>query len=181
MKIAFTGTSSTGKTTTALRLEHSGILSGLGLRLLRPPDTRRGLRKKVSALLDTEKIDFQSQRFNDKIGLEANVDNFLVERSFVDLLAYRYLIAPSPSNAEIAQHINLAKNYSLHFFFPYGVIPYEEDGFRPDEEYSLQISTKIQEIMEFYKIPYISLKNSSLESRCDIISTEIFKFKQSLE
>lgn len=181
MKVAFTGTSSTGKTTTALRLEHLGILSKLGLHLFRPPDTRRGLKDKVSALSDTEKLAFQNQRFYEKNNLEDNEDNFLVERSFVDLLAYRYLIAPSPSKEDIDQHINLAKKYSLHFFFPYGVIPYEADGFRPDEEYSVLISTKIQEIMDFYEIPYISLVNSSLEARCDIICTEIFKFKQSME
>lgn len=180
MKIAFTGTSSTGKTTTALRLEHSGILSGLGLRLLRPPDTRRSLKKTVSALSDTEKLAFQTQRFCEKSSQEDSEDNFLVERSFVDLLAYRYLITPNPSKEEIDQHINLAKKYLLHFFFPYGVIPYEADGFRPDKEYSVLISTKIQEIMDFYEISYISLIDSSLEARCDIICTEILKFKQSM-
>ena len=181
MRIAFTGTSSTGKTTTARHLEKSGSLSRLGLQLLSPPNTRAGLKKRVSELSNTEKLTFQTQRFHDKMSVEVNASDYLVERSFVDLLAYRCLIAPYPSKEEIDRHISLAKSYSLHFFFPSGVIQYEDDGARPDEKYSLCISTKIQEIMDSNEIQYISLTNPSLEARCDIICAEILKFKNSSE
>lgn len=179
MKIAFTGTSSTGKTTTALHLDSSGGLSRLDLQLFRPPNTRKGLKKKVNELSNDERLNFQRHRFHEKLNLEANANDFLVERSFVDLLAYRYLIAPFPDKEEIDQHIRMSKDYSLHFFFPHGVIPYEEDGTRPDEDYSLDVSTQIQEIMNANQIPYITLINPSLEARCDIIYAEILKLKNS--
>lgn len=177
MKIAFTGTSSTGKTTTALHLRKLGILSSFGLQLL-TQDMRKELTKEIGKLTNAEKLDFQDKYFNEKFNMEEDKDNFLVERSFVDLLAHRYFIDPKPSHEEIDRHIKLAKRYSLHFFFPYGVIDYKKDGFRPNEPQAIQISEKIEEIMRINKIQYVSLTDISLENRCNIINAKISEMKR---
>lgn len=175
MRIAFSGTSSTGKTTTANALKEKGLLDKLGLQLLRNKDSRSKLSKKVDALSQNEKLDFQDSCFWDKKEFESDQDNFLVERSFVDLLAYRSFISPMPTDVEVDMHIILSKRYDLHFFFPYGVISYEPDGFRPTVEYSKKVSEKILEILKSYGINYIPLNLSSLDDRCKIIYNEIQK------
>lgn len=180
MKIAFTGTSSTGKTTTVLRLVKSGILSKLKLRHLELPDTRKILGKKIDELTDEEKLAYQEQRFYDKIRFESACDEYIVERSYVDLLAYRSLISPYPTITEINKHIQQAKKYSIHFFFPHDVIPYDEDGFRPTNKYSENVSNKIQEILKCYEIQYVTLDEINIELRCNIIENEILKIKQAL-
>ncbi|EGJ51476.1 AAA family ATPase [Desulfocurvibacter africanus] len=177
MKIAFTGTSSTGKTTTANHLKANGVLKKLGLELISPPNTRAGLTQQIDELSDFDRLRYQDQRFREKLLLEEPQTNFLVERSFVDLLAYRCSFSPSPSQSEIDMHIKLSKEYTLHFFFPFGVIPYEPDGKRPSDRYSHAISRMIQEILETHNIDYVPLKTPSIEERCDIIFKEISKFK----
>ena len=171
MRIAFSGTSSTGKTTTANLLKERGLLDKLGLQLLRNKDSRSKLSKKVDELTLDEKLTFQNSCFMDKKIFESNQDNYIVERSFVDLLAYRSFISPIPTNEEINAHIILAKQYDLHFFFPYGIISYESDGFRPTDEYSKKVSEKIFEILNSNDIYYITLNSSSLDDRCKIIIT----------
>jgi len=180
MKVAFTGTSSTGKTTTAVRLAKSGILSKLKLHHLEFPDTRKCLDKRVDKLSDVEKLAYQQQRFDDKLRCESVCDEYIVERSYVDLLAYRSLISPYPSIDEINMHIQQARKYSIHFFFPHGVIPYEGDGFRPSNEYSVDISNRIQEILNSHEINYVTLNDIKIELRCKIVENEIFKIKQAL-
>lgn len=175
MKIAFTGTSSTGKTTTALYLEKLGILSKFNLHHLKLPDTRKSLKKPIDKLSSEEKLAYQEQRFYDKLSFESVNDKYIVERSYVDLLAYRSFISPYPTIAEIDKHIQQAKKYSIHFFFPHGVIPYIEDGFRPTNEYSVNVSNKIQEILECYEIQYVTLAEINIELRCNIIENEIIK------
>lgn len=178
MKIAFTGTSSTGKTTTAHCLSKSGILTELGLQHLKFPHTRTGLDKRIDELSDVEKLDYQQKRFNDKLRFESECEDYIVERSYVDLLAYRSFISPYPTIDEINKHIEQAKKYSIHFFFPHGVIPYAEDGFRPKNEYSFTISNKIKELLKFYEIQYVTLDQINIELRCKIIENEILKIKQ---
>lgn len=181
MKIAFTGTSSTGKTTTARQLISEGCLDCLGLHLCITSDTRKTLAKRITDLTDAERITYQSYRFEDKLLAEREDNNFIAERSFVDLLAYRNNILPSPTIKEIEQHISLAKQYSLHFYFPHGVIPYIPDGYRPDDEFALKISNDIRNILDIHNIRYVTVDTASLQSRCDIIVSNIINFARHSE
>ena len=177
MKIAFTGASSTGKTTTAQELFNSGLLAQLDIEIIRPLNTRAGLTKKIDDLSHQERIAYQQKRFDEKKILEKNRANFITERSFIDLLAYRYAIIPTPTQDEIDEHVELANEYTVHFFFPHGLFPYELDGTRPDYSYSLNISRKIEEIMHSNHIKYIPLESNSLDKRCEIIANEILNLK----
>ncbi len=179
MKIAFTGASSTGKTTIANILCESFLYEN-GLTLLRPKDVREKIRCQVDLLNMEDRLKLQHEIFCEKKLLESSgKDNFLIERSFVDLLAYRKSVeAPLEKNEEY-EYINLARQYSIHFYFPHSVVPYQYDGKRPCEDFSKKISQDIKRILDFYKIEYIALDVLDLKERFNIIKEFILSCRNS--
>lgn len=78
-------------------------------------------------------IHFQKIYFKRKKLIEVKEENFIVDRSFVDVASY-WLVRECDNNLEIANElINeakiLSKSYDLHFYFPYGLISFEDDGY----------------------------------------------------
>jgi hypothetical protein len=173
MKIAFTGTSCTGKSTTAKTMQQLGILALFGLEPLNPANTRAGINCPISSLPSEKRLQLQQCKFNEKFELENNRDNFLTERSFVDILAYRFAFHPCPGEAEISSHISLARKYCHHFYFPSGLIQYVEDGTRPNLKEAEQVSQRILKLLNVYNIQHTVVCMSSLESRCELIKHKL--------
>src|SRR4051812_17933176 len=91
MRIAFTGTSSTGKTTLARELMRVPEFANVVGTFL-TEDARALLRELAHKSMDTMSRDelrrFQEEYFQRKAKKEQGAGSFLVDRSFVDVAAY---------------------------------------------------------------------------------------------
>jgi len=138
MKVALTGSSSTGKTTLALCLHTDATF------LLRIPhyittDAGALLRSLGHSRIDSmqahELRRFRECYFAKKTELEFGRDNYLTDRSFVDVAAYWIeLDAANLSAAErrplVEQCRRAATIYDLHVYCPFGQIPFARNNCR---------------------------------------------------
>ena len=175
MKIAFTGSSSTGKTTLAntLKDDHSfKFFIPYFVKL----DARQILQEKGFQSMDEmspyELKDFQLTYLSRKIDHEYYLDNYLTDRSFIDLAAY-WLEQVCPSLPECYNHSYIeycfqkASLYDVHFYFPYGLFNFESDGYRSEnQKFHLRIDNTIQSLIskwniETYNIDFVDLNQRS--------------------
>ncbi len=174
MKIAFTGSSSTGKTTLAKRLMESQQFIGLVGEFI-TEDARSLLKSLGHASVDDmsrkEMRKFQECYFEQKSVNEANRENYLVDRSFVDVAAY-WLIRdgfdlPLSKQKEFEGKCRkLAENYDLHIHFPFGQIPFDSDGYRSEDQgFHSRIAEKIYDLLQDWGLKFISIESSDLELR----------------
>lgn len=170
MKIALTGMSSTGKSTTSEYLEKIGCLDKFNLRRLNYT-MRSRLKLRVTALSYDEQLCFQNECFAEKCKIESKALNFIADRSFIDLLAYRRQYLEESDIGDEESYISLAKGYDHHFYFPHGIIPYDDDGLRPEEDVSIAVSNKILSILIENGIDYTVIDSPSLDGRHQTIES----------
>ncbi len=180
MKIAFTGVSSTGKTTLAEELfKDRGIKSVLYEHLT--VDARAILKnmghKSMDKMTKEQLQKFQLLYLNKKILLEKGKECFLVERSFVDIAAYWIerdsIGAPSDvTNLLLEKCRNQSKKYDLHVYFPFGVIPFEEDGYRSENmESHFRVDARILQLLTQWQLePILTLNYPELSKRLSTVA-----------
>lgn len=180
MKVAFTGASSTGKTTLARALfvdkgikrvlcEHLSV----NARTILNEMGHKSMDKMTKAQLQK----FQLLYLDRKLLLEKDKGSFLVERSFVDIAAYwiERDSTEAPNNITellIEECKNQSKNYDLHVYFPFGVIPFEEDGYRSlDMESHYKVGARILKLLSQWNLqPVLKLNYPELSKRYSTVT-----------
>lgn len=177
MKIAFTGNSSTGKTTLIKELFKYNDFKSFKLSFF-TTDARSLLNamgaKQMDLMTNTETIAFQKLYFQKKRDDELGKDNFIVDRSFVDVASY-WLIRECKNDFSLAKDLVmkskvLSMKYDIHFYFPYGIIPFKSDGYRSENEIQRkEIGSQIKIFLDEWNLRYISLDTSDLKKRVEIV------------
>jgi len=181
MRIAFTGTASTGKTTLIKELFKRAEFKQFELIFL-TTDARYILDslgfKQMDLMTKEQKKYFQQIYLEKKIDLESNRNNIIVDRSFVDVASY-WLVRECDNDISLAGKLvddasRLTKKYDLHFYFPYGIIPFEDDGYRSrDEEQRKQIGEQIKHFLEEWGIKYVQMNTPILSERVNMVLTQL--------
>lgn len=179
MKIAFTGTSSTGKTTLIKELFKNDDFKSYKLNFS-TTDARSLLNdmgaKQMDLMTDAQRITFQKLYFQKKKEQEFEKDNFIVDRSFVDVASY-WLVRECKNDISFANKNDLlmkskafSTEYDIHFYFPYGIIPFEADGYRSENDKQRQeIGVQIHTFLNEWQLKYVSLNTANLSERVKIV------------
>ncbi|MFZ0943940.1 MAG: ATP-binding protein [Syntrophobacteraceae bacterium] len=179
MKIAFTGTSCTGKTTLSYLLrEEPWVKSHLPLFITvdaRSLLTSRGFQS-VDRMSPHELRDFQTEYLSKKIHTEDGQDNYITDRSFVDVAAYwieRDAEGLPLSDVEpyVERCREEVKRYDTHFYFPFGIIQFESDGFRSEDlDFHTRIDLRIQKLLKEWNLRVETLNSRNLLERREIVT-----------
>lgn len=184
MKIAFTGTSSTGKTTLAKKLMSIPEFVEK-VPLFITTDARELLRQlkfqNMDAMTREQTMQFQSLYFYQKLRAEDSLDSFLTDRSFVDVTAY-WICRDTYDLSITEQHRLLdpcrqeASKYDIHFYFPPGLFQFESDGYRSNNmKFHMMIDRAIRGYLNAWSIRYIVMNSSSIDKRIEMVLNEIRK------
>jgi nicotinamide riboside kinase len=178
MRVAFTGSSSTGKSTLANALMKVGSFRQLVPYYL-PSEGKEILSELGFTGLDSmtqeETAFYELAYFARKVGREAGVDAFLTDRSFVDVAAYWIERDAAGRGAYVESLLvdpceRLARGYDLHFLMPMGLIPFEEDGRRSsDGESHARIDARIRRLLDEWAITYVEITDVDLSGRVEIV------------
>lgn len=181
MRIAFTGTASTGKTTLINEVLKYDEFKMLNLEFV-PTDARLILDSMGFKSMDKMSVEqtsiFQKKYFYKKIDLEHNRKSFITDRSFIDIASYWLIRDCNNDFSKASQLIEVARNksfnYDIHFYFPYGIIPFEDDGYRSRNEHQReQIGKQIIKFCIDWKINYITLDTPDLQKRVKVVLNTI--------
>ena len=179
MRIAFTGTSSTGKTTLIKELFKHDEFKSYNMNFS-TTDARSLLdnmgAKQMDLMTDAQRMTFQKLYFEKKKEQELEKDNFIVDRSFVDVASY-WLVRECKNDISLANENNLllqskkfSMRYDMHFYFPYGIIPFEADGYRSENDNQRQeIGTQIHTFLNEWNLKHIILDTDNLFDRVKIV------------
>ncbi|NUQ77828.1 MAG: AAA family ATPase [Polyangiaceae bacterium] len=177
MKIAFTGTSSTGKTTLVRSLMKAPDFTKHVSRFL-TADARALLEELGFHSMDSMSRDqlrtFQLRYFSRKQQIEQNQDHYVTDRSFVDVAAYWVqrdtLEIPAERNRLVLPCLGEAKKYDIHFYIPYGSIDFEPDGYRSNDlRFHQRIDRQILEFLKEWQLPYIQIQPPNHDERIKIV------------
>lgn len=184
MKIVLIGSTSTGKTTLAKELMKDIRLKQKLKRIINA-DARSVIRDLGCKSMDLMSRDqnrmFQILYFEKKRKMESGLDSFLAERSFVDIASYwiirdAYDLKIEEQNKIIIPCKEEAKRYDLHVYLPFGLIPFEADGYRSnDMDFHRRIDKQMKKFLEDWNLKFIELKTDDLEQRVSIVTNEILK------
>lgn len=178
MRVAFTGASSTGKTTLALELMKAGafrnhidrFIPSAGVDLLR----NLGFGG-LDGLTQSETSFFELAYFTNKITRELDQDKYIADRSFVDVAAH-WLERDTLGASEFMQQFLvepcqiLAGHYDHHFFFPRTSLPFEPDGWRStDEDFRNRLDRRIKALLEEWSIPFFTVPQGDLDNRARFV------------
>lgn len=178
MRIAFTGTSSTGKTTLADRLKGDARFN------LRVPDfvttdARAMLRERGHASMDEMSVPdllaFQRAYLARKLELEHGRGGYVTDRSFVDVAAYWLERDSAAAEAQESQRFVAecrvaAKRYDLHVYFPPGITPFQSDGYRSENaEFHLRINDRIVALLDAWSVNPLVLNSGDIEERVEAV------------
>jgi nicotinamide riboside kinase len=153
MRIAFTGASSTGKTTLAKAInEKIPELEYITV------DARKIINElnhiNIDNLSEKEFLLFQKEWLSQKITQECKKKNFITDRTYIDAIAY---IENKNIDNELLLNTCLSrmKDYDLIFYLPFGRIPFQNDGYRSKnyDEYK-NVDAIIQRLLNEQNIPF---------------------------
>jgi nicotinamide riboside kinase len=174
MRIALTGAASTGKTTLARELMKAPELKDI-LKTHLNVDARKiqdEMGERSIDMMSPKKLqEFQMCYFSQKKQLEKNRDSYIVERSFIDIAVYWILRDAKYKNEFIQQKVVEAcktesKRYDLHIFLPFGIIPFENDGYRSlNMEHHYEFSEKVKYFLKEWELEFIELNCNDLNQR----------------
>lgn len=182
MRIALTGASSTGKTFLATHLMRlADFTQRIG----------RFITADARALLDNmgfhstdhmtsdELRQFQIQYYLQKSRLEYKQDHYITDYSFVDVAAF-WTQRDTYDQPLCAQEVLLrrcqrkALRYHVHFYLPFGLMPFESDGYRSDHlQLHQNIDHEIKRLLNNWNLPYITLDTLDIRTRIEIVMHEI--------
>jgi nicotinamide riboside kinase len=184
MKIALTGSTSTGKTTLVRELYKNDEFKRYNLEFL-TVDARSILDslgfKQMDLMTKEQTREFQKICFRTKKEIELGKDNFIVDRSFIDVASY-WLVREWDYDMNNAKNLIdesriLAWQYDLHFYFPYGIIPFEADGYRSNDENQREaIDIQIKKFLIEWNIDFVSLNTIYMADRVNIVIKEMRNF-----
>lgn len=169
MKYLFTGTQSTGKSTILNHYKERGL--NVVTEVVRNLAKESNI--KVNELGDEEG---QKLIFNTYKEILSNTNNYISDRSLVDVIAYtQYLVCsgsihPSLLWEQLEDLEEFVKNNpdAIFCYFPIE-FPVVDDGFRSlDEEFRKKIDENIKNILESKGIHYVEIRGS-VEDRLKII------------
>ena len=180
MKIALTGSSSTGKTTLARLLRDHAALSGIKYL---SADSRKLLQRmgyRSMDLMTRQQLrEFQVAYLHSKLDLESNIQSYITDRSTVDVAAYWLIrdtfdLPDTIRDEYIEKCRNHASKYDLHIYLPFGLLPFEFDGYRSHSlEFHEQIDKQIMKFLKAWKIKYITLDMPDLDIRLQRVLDEV--------
>lgn len=178
MKIAFTGSSSTGKTTLAMSLKEDARFRVL-LQNFITIDARSLLKEYGFRGLDNmstqDRIRFQRLYLERKLLLENGEDGYLTDRSFIDVAAYWLEVdAASTEASDVGSYVECcrkaANRYDIHFYFPFGLFQFEADGYRSEQAcFNERIDSRISQLIREWGIEVVNLDMKDLTARCDAV------------
>lgn len=183
MRIAFTGSGGTGKST-LVEIISKELNYPIIYEYAREACTVLGL-KEPKDLSENQVDEFQKIIFEYKSNEESKNKSFIADRTIVDGLAYHLLRF---SNKEISQiklkkYIknmkNMMVNYDIVFFLEWGIFPIQDDKFRicrPDKQ--LTIHFLLKGILNDFNIPYLSLSHNNLQDRINFVKEKIKEYKK---
>ena len=169
MKIACTGTSSTGKSTLARRAPSEPGFSKYDLRYI-GADARtlleeRALRN-VDEMSKEQRIDFQLAYFERKLSLEHSHESYITDRSFVDVAAYWIEYTTLPNDKFVSRCRHESKRYDTHVYFPPNLIGFESDGYRSfDLDVHRRIDELIVTLLKDWSIQPVAIQKVDLDGR----------------
>ena len=178
MRIALTGSSSTGKTTLIKYLVENVTFQNL-IKTHITADARKLLDEMGCQNTDLMSSDdlrkFQIAYVNHKWLLEKPSDCYITEMSFIDCAAF--LLQRDNLDCKDDKHLWLvdlchrySKRYDLHFYLPFGLIKFEADGYRSTNlELHNRFDQQILQFLNIWKIKYYTLSMASLEERASVV------------
>jgi nicotinamide riboside kinase len=186
MKIAFTGSSGTGKTRLANELKKLEQFQSKFTQFI-TVDARKILteqgNKSVDEMIPQELESFQLKYFAHKTKAEKGKDNYLTDRSFIDLAAYWIVqVAPyvslSKTNDYIQKCCYEAQKYNIHFYFPYGIIEFESDGYRSESaKFHKDVDDQIRKLLNKNKLKTVNINDVDINERKRKVIDNILKLK----
>lgn len=182
MRIALTGASSTGKTTLAKALLDDHRFNKY-VRTLLKVDARKIIEsyncKNVDEMTRKQLQDFELRYFQIKKEQETEQDNFLSERSFVDIAAYWIVRDTYDCTLEEQEKLiepckQQSSNYDLTIYLPFGLFTFESDGYRSENMFfHKQIDNQIASYLRDWNIHHITLDFTDISRRVDAVVRHI--------
>lgn len=174
MRIAFTGSGGTGKTTLLEEINKELELPVIG----------EGIREWLSEhgfddfkdMETTDVVKMQDDTLNRKTQIESELQSFIADRTTVDNMAYalRWIGSEDTGSYDtwMAQYIMRAmnhadSNYDIIFMLPWGEIPIEDDGTRSTKQwYQYMMQNIIERHIYMLERPYIyEVEHVALDDR----------------
>lgn len=182
IKIAITGASCTGKTTLAHELMRDTRINHVITSVINV-DARTILKQlgfQSMDLMNREELkSFQLNYYEKKKQIEKGLNDFLAERSFVDVAAF-WLIRDTfeqgidEQNRLIIPCQTESQKYDLHIFLPFGIIPFESDGYRSEDiELHTKVSAQMKSFLVEWNLMFVEIDTDDLHLRVDQVVTEI--------
>jgi nicotinamide riboside kinase len=174
MKIGFCGASSTGKSSL---IDHLFRCPPFAMTCCERVtiDARAIIRKagfdSIDQMNSRDLQDFQQDYFKRKIELESTRASFCCDRSFVDIAAF--WLERDAINETEDRRAGLANScrahalqYDIHVFCPFGVIPFEDDGYRSlDLASHERVSNRIRTLLADWGLTWIELESQDIARR----------------
>ncbi len=117
---------------------------------------------------------FQLRYFYRKQQIEQDQDQFVTDRSFVDVAAYwaqrDTLDMPEEQARLVLPCLSEAKKYDVHFYIAYGSINFESDGYRSNDlNFHRRIDRQIFQFLTEWHLPYVQIQTSNHDERVEIV------------
>lgn len=170
MRIAFTGASSTGKTTLAKEV----LALYPNLRAINV-DARGLIAEQncanVSDMSQEQYKRFQIAYIERKLSLECAESDYITERSFVDAFVYwRHHCASISDAIDDCRILDICKRgasrYDIHIHLPFGQIPFTADGYRHNSlDYHRKIDSEIKALLQKWRLKSIECVSGDLTDR----------------
>ncbi len=167
MKIAFTGASSTGKTTLAKAMEEKIPLKYINVDSRKIIDELK--HSNIDNLNEQEFLEFQKIWLNEKLINEKSIENFITDRTYIDAIAY--MRNRNITDIELFNsYLKKMEVYDFIFYLPIGRIPFLNDGYRTkDEESNKNVDKYILDLLQQNDIKYYKVDISDLESSLEYV------------
>lgn len=173
MKIALSGSGSTGKTTLAEEMGRRLNIPVIG-EYARETAEEMGI-ENIRGMNPDQAYEFQMRILDRKLAEEDKHDTFIADRSVADNIAY-YLrwcsrdIDDDRNKIYVDRCIERLHHYDHIVVLPPWVIPLEADGFRSAKiYYQYEIHCSILGILSDNKIGWVTMSDPELESRVTIL------------
>lgn len=177
MRIAFSGSAGTGKSTIA---EMTAARFSL-------PLVPEGVREYLASIgkdsfrdmSSSEMFDMQLHILKTKVDAESNTLDFVADRTTADSMAYTLRWCAKTDTDVLKQYTDQCVShlitYDMVFFCPWGAIEYKQDGLRSRHiYYQLEMEYLIYGILSSHSVPIHVLSEKTMEGRLKEVA-EIIK------